>query len=715
MRSDDSRVTFAVDGSDVTVGILSDSFDCLHALEPTTPGAAANVANGDLPAGIAVLQDITDPGCSDEGRAMMQLIADVAPGAAQAFHTAFGGVADFALGIQELAGCPPGSEMGCTPDPNVAANVIVDDVIYFAEPMFQDGIIAQAVDTVKSAGVAYFSAAGNSGRVSYESSFTPSEIPIFADLFAHDFDPGPDVDTCQSIIVPTGTTVISFQWQEPFFSVSGMPGSASDLDIFVFAEPTCDNLISVGADLNIGADPVEVIGFTNPGPPVTVGLAIGKFNPDFPSPDSTPNPELMKYVVSAPTGFSIVDFPTSSSTIYGHPNAAGAEAVGAAFFRDSSEFDMHPPVLEPFSSAGPTPIFFNTDGTRIPMSEARKKPEIVAPDGTNTTFFGSNIDADSFPNFFGTSASAPHAAGVAALIKQLDPSLTPDALYHVLETTAIDMNGPGFDFDTGFGFIQADTALAKVRDDAKDPGHPYVDVNNDGRFTDGIDVPLINGEIQDGRFDTRISEGGYDAAAGSDSGHCGLVIPASTGPISVEQFDYKADGDLLVDTDLNGTGTQVSSLLSRSGTIDVSNSTVNGVSGLTLSAGGGLMAQGATVTNTDLNAGMMRLNATGGTLDVSGATIRGGRQTTLSTANDSGAMLNILAVGATIEITTSSSNPFAQLLSSGDIDISNAMMTDSDGASTITLDADKNIICTGSILDAHRVTVSAGGMAVDCP
>jgi hypothetical protein len=277
------------------------------------------------------------------------------------------------------------------------------------------------------------------------------------------------------------------------------------------------------------------------------------------------------------------------------------------------------------------------------------------------------------------------------------------------------MNGPGFDFDTGFGFIQADTALAKVRDDAKDPGHPYVDVNNDGRFTDGIDVPLINGEIQDGRFDTRISEGGYDAAVGCDSGNCGLVIPASTGPISVEQFDYKADGDLLVDTDLNGTGAQVSSLLSRSGTIDVSNSTVNGVSGLTLSAGGGLTAQGAMVTNTDLNAGMMRLNATGGTLDVSGATIRGGRQTTLSTENDSGVMLNILAVGVKIEITTSSSNPFVQLRSSGDIDISNAMMTDSDGASTITLDADKDIVCTGSMLDAHTVTVSAGGMAVDCP
>jgi hypothetical protein len=78
-------------------------------------------------------------------------------------------------------------------------------------------------------------------------------------------------------------------------------------------------------------------------------------------------------------------------------------------------------------------------------------------------------------------------------------------------------------------------------------------------------------------------------------------------------------------------------------------------------------------------------------------------------------MLDILAVGAKIEITTSSSSLFAQLLSSGTIDITNAMITDSDGASTITLDADKDIVCTGSMLDADRVTVSAGGMAVDCP
>ncbi len=88
-----------------------------------------------------MLDDSACPG-TDEGRAMLQIVHDVAPGASLAFNTAFLGTANFAQGIVNLA--------------NSGSKVIVDDVIYFAEPMFQDGIIAQAVDTVKGNGVAYF-------------------------------------------------------------------------------------------------------------------------------------------------------------------------------------------------------------------------------------------------------------------------------------------------------------------------------------------------------------------------------------------------------------------------------------------------------------------------------------------------------------------------------------------------------------------------------
>jgi subtilisin family serine protease len=70
----------------------------------------------------------------------------------------------------------------------------------------------------------------------------------------------------------------------------------------------------------------------------------------------------------------------------------------------------------------------------LPVPEVRIKPGVTGPDGDNTSFFifdpGFEVpgtsEPDEFPNFFGTSASAPHAAGVAALAPE------PDARRHLL-------------------------------------------------------------------------------------------------------------------------------------------------------------------------------------------------------------------------------------------------------------------------------------------
>jgi|SRR5215813_6905227 len=83
-------------------------------------------------------------------------------------------------------------------------------------------------------------------------------------------------------------------------------------------------------------------------------------------------------------------------------------------------------------------------GNRLPTVDARSyKPEIVASDGVGTTFFGSETDGTGFPNLLGTSAAAPHAAGVAALLLQAKPSLAPAQVYHRLENTAIDVGCAG--------------------------------------------------------------------------------------------------------------------------------------------------------------------------------------------------------------------------------------------------------------------------------
>jgi hypothetical protein len=442
MNADDARSVFDVDGTAVTVGVLSDSFNALG-------GTVDDIASGDLPAGINVLEDSSG---KDEGRAMLQLIHDVAPGADLAFHTANLGIANFANGIVELA--------------DAGADVIVDDIAYLNAPMFQDGHIAQAVDTVVGNGVSYFSSAGNMARDSYESPFRDSGLtfsandftsapnaPIFFGGKAHDFDPGSGVDIFQSFSLDPGQSFrTSFQWDEPFFSVSGGAGVTNEMDIYILNEN--DEIVGGKADSNFGGDAVDVFGFTN----TTGASANYKFMIVHDTSFGGTSPGLMKYVLfnDVPT---INEFATNSSTIFGHANAKGAIAVGAAGYDQTPEFGITPPKLEDFSSYGSTPVLFDPNGNRLATPEIRQNPDIVAPDGTSTTVPG-------FESFFGTSAAAPHAAAVAALMLDAAPGTSPDTIAQVLQDTAIDMddpNTPGFDVDfdnaTGHGFIDATLAI----------------------------------------------------------------------------------------------------------------------------------------------------------------------------------------------------------------------------------------------------------------
>ena len=455
MKVDIARNLFGVDGSGITIGVLSDSFDRSQNVITT---ARDDVLSGDIPGienpygnniPVTILDDRADNSdfnLIDEGRAMIQLIHDVAPGADFLFHSAFNSAEDFAQGIDELIAA--------------GADIIVDDVSYLNEPFFQDGVIAQAADRSFAAGIPYFSAAGNSARNSYESEFRPVEsnnqldIAGLEDYHFHDFDPGAEVDILQNFTLDSGRAVdISFQWDNPFASAGGK-GATSDLDMFLLDEN--NNIVFAGAESNIGFDALELLlGFVNDSDTVAeYKLLIGQ---NTAAGGEAPN--LIKYIDFA-AGTMDAEFSTSSSTIFGHPNANGVEAVGAVNYQTPTEIEF-------FSSAGGTPILFDLNGDRLLEPEIRLKPEIVAPDGTNNTFFGRrDPEEDGFPNFFGTSAAAPHAAGVAALLLEAKPDATPELIYQALEQTAIDLDDPftpgediGFDFGSGFGLIQADLAL----------------------------------------------------------------------------------------------------------------------------------------------------------------------------------------------------------------------------------------------------------------
>ena len=124
-----NKLPAGVDGSGITVGVMSDSYDTNAA--PNS--AALDIASGDLPGAgnpagntepVVVLEDF--PARTDEGRAMLQIVHDLAPKANLGFATANTGQLGFANNIRALAGDPtaPNYRAG------FKADVIVDDIIY---------------------------------------------------------------------------------------------------------------------------------------------------------------------------------------------------------------------------------------------------------------------------------------------------------------------------------------------------------------------------------------------------------------------------------------------------------------------------------------------------------------------------------------------------------------------------------------------------------
>ncbi len=436
------RAEFGVDGTGVTVGVLSDSVDEFQG------GLADSQSTGDLPANVNVLSDF--PGGSDEGRAMLELIHDIAPGADLAFHTAvIGGPAGFADGIRALAN-------------DAGAEIIVDDIGFATEPIFQDGLVSQAVtDVVTNNDAIYFSAAGNESFSGIDSNFRGVDSTVTgigAGRF-HDFDPGPGVVTALELDFTQPDRVL-FQWDDPWFTGT----AATNLDFFlldannaIVIQGTTNNIGSATPfefDFAPGAGTFQLVVQVAGGPDPTRFRFQG-FGSEF---TVDPNGNIP----------NILDGGTFLASTFGHPTSEDAIGTGAVAYFDAPPFPtaQNPIPSESFSSAGPSLFFFDPQGNRLPSSELRLKPDVSAPDASNTTFFipGVDIEPDGFPNFLGTSAAAPNLAAIAALMREFNPSVTAAEVELAFESTATPLNGSagGYESQGGFGLANARAALEAI-------------------------------------------------------------------------------------------------------------------------------------------------------------------------------------------------------------------------------------------------------------
>lgn len=410
------RAALGVTGAGIKVGVLSDSVDYYTNSQTT----------GDLgPLTILPGQSGLGGQGTGEGTAMLEIIHDLAPGAQLYFATADGGTATFAQNILNL------QSAGC--------NILVDDVGYFNESPFQDGTVAQAVNTVTAAGALYFSSAGNSGNLdsgtsgTWEGDFVdggPAGSPIPESGRLHSFGPT-TYDT-----VATGGS----DWRVDLFWSDPLGASANDYDLFVL-DSTGTSVLRSSTNPQTGSqDPYESVSTLNPGEQIVIvkSSGAGRF-------------------LHLSTGRGVLTIATRGATA-GHncaTNAFGVAAVDAMTAYPNAFVGGPTNPVELFSSDGPRHVFFDAAGNAITPGNfsstggaIRQKPDVAAADDVQTTVPG-------FQPFSGTSAAAPHAAALAALLKSYNSSLTPAEVRTVLTSSTLDIMMPGTDPDAGFGLAMA--------------------------------------------------------------------------------------------------------------------------------------------------------------------------------------------------------------------------------------------------------------------
>ncbi|MEV6877914.1 S8 family serine peptidase [Amycolatopsis sp. NPDC051128] len=442
--ADAARTTYGVSGSGVKVCVLSDGVDSL----------AKSQSAGELPA-VDVLPG--QKGSGDEGTAMLEIVHDLAPNATLGFATAFTSEASFAANIRALR-------------TTGKCQIIVDDVSYFDESPFQDTQVAQAVNDVTAAGVLYFSSAGNSGNATdgtsgyYEGDFRASSTKISGVTGTpHDFDPSSTTQNFDALSAGSLGKPVTLFWSDPWGR------SANDYDLFVLN--SAGSVVASSENGQSGSqNPYEIANVPSTGSGYKVAVVKYSGADRF----IALNVIRGRFVASG----SLKAFSTNGVT-NGHSAAASAFSVAAApaagaFTRPLETGDPANPAgpypglytasskWERFSSDGKRHLFYNADGTAITPGNVsstggatRNKPDITAADGVATSVTG-------FQPFYGTSAAAPHAAAIAALLLSGKPTATPAQIRTALVSSAIDLGPAGFDTVTGTGVIMAGPALAAL-------------------------------------------------------------------------------------------------------------------------------------------------------------------------------------------------------------------------------------------------------------
>jgi hypothetical protein len=431
LKASNVRSTFGVDGTGVRVGVISDGVE----------GLSASQGSGDLPTVNTTTCDVgpgtpTASGAGAEGTAMLEIVHDMAPGAELWFGYFGFNTSGTSLNFNDAVNC-------------LAQNVdiVVDDIGFYNNGPY-DGTSPVSANTSAALNNpanrirGYYNAVGNDGLSHYQEPYIDSGYAFHTNWALHNFQStsstteaglgiscastGPPYCGDALVVGAGGTVRVWLQWNDPYGA------SSNDYDIFLLS---ASGVVAQGIGTQNGTgDPREFLVWNNnTGSTQGLALFVGKYSGVSRTLDMFIGCDACARLPGGLFGQPIHNFNTRCSSVANNGDASGGViSLGAIDALDLGTND-----IEPYSSCGPT-------------NDGRTKPDAVAIDHVSVTGdggFGSP--------FSGTSAAAPHAGAIAALVLQCNPSLTRSGLHDALLNNAVDLGAAGTDNVFGHGRLDA--------------------------------------------------------------------------------------------------------------------------------------------------------------------------------------------------------------------------------------------------------------------
>ncbi|HXV66070.1 MAG TPA: S8 family serine peptidase [Nitrosopumilaceae archaeon] len=274
--------------------------------------------------------------------------------------------------------------------------------------------ITKKIEDAVENGIVFVVPAGNFGNKHWEGNFADSNLNGWHDFSAS--DEGLSITVTASRIADNEPIMAYLMWDVGQYDIA-------DFEL-VLVNP-------LGEIVDFSANKQEVNSDTNLEHiyhiPDTEGIySLGVlYSGDMESPDNRPKASLEIFTVN-----DKLEYPVPKSSVSVPADAKGAIVVGAVNHLDGT--------LAPYSSHGPT-------------NNGKIAPHVVGPDGVTT------LALDGKP-FYGTSATTPYVAGLAALILEQNPEFSPSQLLTEIEQNTEQSKSSlkhEYDFATGYGTASA--------------------------------------------------------------------------------------------------------------------------------------------------------------------------------------------------------------------------------------------------------------------